>query len=113
MEIIKKVNCKKHGESPATEFFLNEKLKKRVCFICWFEKNTEGLEHHEEILNSIDLTNQNNMKELLKKIIEKWACMHEWNAWHTVNVETDYGDRYSVFHFMCKKCGKFKKIKSS
>ena len=36
----------------------------------------------------------------------------EWELWREQQVES-YGDRYKVFHFVCKKCGKFKRVKSS
>lgn len=48
---------------------------------------------------------------LLKQILEKWACKHEWEVWDKVNVKDDFGGRYTVTHFVCKKCGKFKKVK--
>ena len=52
------------------------------------------------------------MWQALIKLIEKWACCHEWELWREQQVES-YGDRYKVFHFVCKKCGKFKRVKSS
>lgn len=52
------------------------------------------------------------MLELIKKLIDKWVCHHEWKKWDELQVETDFGDLYTVTHFVCKKCGKFKKIKS-
>lgn len=51
------------------------------------------------------------MKEAFKKLIDKWACHHEWKLWHEVNVRDDFGGHYKVFHFYCKNCGKTKKIK--
>lgn len=52
------------------------------------------------------------MKEILKKLIDKWCCHHEWEMWRKVDVEGDWGNTWTVYHFVCKKCGKFKKIKS-
>lgn len=52
------------------------------------------------------------MIELIKNLFDKWSCHHEWEKWQTVEVENDFGGTYTVFHFVCKKCGKFKKIKS-
>ena len=51
------------------------------------------------------------MKNALKSLIEKWACRHKWKSWKTVNVTDDFGGRYTVYHFVCTECGKFKKIK--
>lgn len=51
------------------------------------------------------------MKELLKQLINKWTCHHEWEKWDMVHVYTDLGSSYDVTHFVCKKCGKFKKVK--
>ena len=52
------------------------------------------------------------MWKALIKLVEKWACMHEWKHWQEVNVTSDCG-RYQIHHFVCKKCGKFKRVKSS
>ena len=49
---------------------------------------------------------------VIKSLFEKWACKHEWAKWDVVNVRDDFGGRYTVTHFVCKKCGKFKKVKS-
>lgn len=51
------------------------------------------------------------MKEAIKKLINKWACHHEWKLWHKINVCDDFGGYYTVFHFRCTKCGKIKKVK--
>ena len=37
------------------------------------------------------------------------ACFHDWEQWHHIRVEDDLGGSWTVFHFKCKKCGKFKK----
>ncbi len=51
------------------------------------------------------------IKEVIKGISNKFFCCHDWQHWHTSKVEADF-ERYSIFHFKCKKCGKFKKVKS-
>lgn len=48
----------------------------------------------------------------IKEILRKWSCHHKWELWETVNVRDDFGGRYTVYHFVCKNCGKFKKVKS-
>lgn len=53
------------------------------------------------------------MWKALIKLVEKWACCHEWELWRTVNVQGACDDYYQMHHFVCKKCGKFKRIKSS
>lgn len=49
---------------------------------------------------------------LFTNLIEKMCCKHDWQPWNTVNVRDDFGGHYTVYHFVCKKCGKFKKVKS-
>ena len=44
------------------------------------------------------------MWKALIKLVEKWACRHEWEHWQEVNVTSDLG-RYQIHHFVCKKCG--------
>ena len=51
-------------------------------------------------------------KEFISALFEKWACKHEWAQWQAIRVTDDCGGAYHVFHFKCKKCGKFKKVKS-
>ena len=56
------------------------------------------------------------MKEFIKKFLDKWLCMHDWENFLVVKVskEDDFSNKkYSIRHFKCKKCGKFHKIKSS
>lgn len=53
------------------------------------------------------------MKEILKKLIDKWCCHHEWEIWRKVDVEGDWGNTWTVYHLVCKKCGKLKKVKSN
>lgn len=56
------------------------------------------------------------MKRLIDAIIKKWFCCHEWEFLFERKVEVvdDWGDSswYTVYHYFCKKCGKYKKIKS-
>ena len=56
------------------------------------------------------------MKEYIKKFLDKWLCMHDWERFLVVDKEDkDEFSRktYSIHHFKCKKCGKFHKLKSS
>lgn len=57
------------------------------------------------------------IKEFLLKLAEKICCRHEWELFQEVDVDNTKpgydGSRYSVWHLYCKKCGKFKKIKSN
>lgn len=53
------------------------------------------------------------MKELLKRLLNKWTCCHEWVEYKKINVYEDgYGDIpvYYKYLFICKKCGKMKKV---
>ena len=56
------------------------------------------------------------MKRLVDAIIKKWFCCHEWEFLFERDVEEvyDWGDSgsYTTRHYFCKKCGKYKKIKS-
>lgn len=55
------------------------------------------------------------MKEYIKKFLDKWLCMHQWESLFTVHVEkdTDYGKyQYKVKQYVCKKCVKFKRIEA-
>jgi len=52
-------------------------------------------------------------KEFLKRIADKWFCLHEWELQRRVRIfERSYDKLPSSFleHFICKKCGKNKKI---
>lgn len=54
------------------------------------------------------------MWKALVKLVEKWACCHEWKTYHkTYTYENDYDKRpWKVEHtLICQKCGKIKKIK--
>ena len=53
-----------------------------------------------------------SLKEFISALFEKWACKHEWERWTTVEVTDDVGGCSHIYHFKCKKCGKFKKVKS-
>lgn len=56
------------------------------------------------------------MWELIKKILEKWACLHDWELLHGHEIKTrrpgsdDWFIRSHIYHHKCKKCGKIKKI---
>lgn len=50
------------------------------------------------------------LAELLKA---KFLCCHDWKLIHEVSVTQWGGDRYRVYHYVCTKCGKFKKRKSN
>lgn len=56
------------------------------------------------------------MKRLIDAIIRKWFCCHEWELVEKRLVEErdEFGDSsfYTVFHYFCKKCGKYMKFKS-
>ena len=55
-------------------------------------------------------------KEFISALFEKWACKHDWELITKVAHYWKEGDKYPLYHifyFKCKKCGKFKKIKSS
>lgn len=54
---------------------------------------------------------ESQMLELIKQLFDKWSCHHDWELWETVHVSDDWGGSWRVFHFKCKKCGKFKKVK--
>lgn len=53
------------------------------------------------------------MLQALIKLIEKWACCHDWECHHKINV---YEDEWSKMPYktketlICKKCGKIKRI---
>jgi len=52
------------------------------------------------------------MWQIIKRILLKRACYHEWELYKEVNVVNDSGQNVRFEHTMlCKKCGKFKKIK--
>lgn len=43
----KRVNCEKHGENQySLEYVVDEIVHIRVCFLCYSEKQTEGLKNY-------------------------------------------------------------------
>lgn len=53
------------------------------------------------------------MWKALIKLVEKWACCHEWENRHiTRSYKNDYDKMPSKVELtlICKKCGKIKKI---
>lgn len=53
------------------------------------------------------------MKELLKRIIDKWLCLHDWEevkSIHYYSKEDPNLPTRFVFLSCCQKCGKLKKI---
>ena len=53
------------------------------------------------------------MKEAIIKLINKWACCHDWQLVRETRVSTDMGESYIALLFVCKKCGKFKQLKTN
>ena len=53
------------------------------------------------------------MKEAIINFINKWGCHHDWELVRETRVETDFGGSYDSLIFVCKKCGKFKKLKTN
>lgn len=53
-----------------------------------------------------------SLKEFISRLFEKWSCKHDWELWQTIHVTDDIFGMYHTYHFKCKKCGKFKKVKS-
>ena len=53
------------------------------------------------------------MKEAIINLINKWACCHDWQLVRETRVNTDIGGSYIALLFVCKKCGKFKKLKTN
>lgn len=51
-------------------------------------------------------------EKLIDAIIKKWFCTHDWKYIHKDDVEDIFGGRYTMYHFFCQKCGKYKRIKS-
>lgn len=52
------------------------------------------------------------MKRLIDAIIKKLFCCHEWKFLFGEEVRNDFGSIYHVSHYFCKKCGKYKRIKT-
>ena len=54
------------------------------------------------------------MIELIKQILAKWGCMHQWQVHDESRVFHDEKDKkpYAIRHtLICTKCGKIKQIK--
>lgn len=54
------------------------------------------------------------MIELIKQILAKWGCMHQWQVHDESRVFHDDKDTkpYAIRHtLICTKCGKIKQIK--
>ena len=54
------------------------------------------------------------MIELIKQILAKWSCMHQWEVHNATNIWHDNKDPrpYAIRHtLICTKCGKIKQIK--
>lgn len=50
----------------------------------------------------------------LNELLSKWSCHHEWEFEHQNEVYNNENDKfpYKIKKlYICKKCGKFKKIK--
>lgn len=58
------------------------------------------------------------MKNLLLKILiaikNKWFCCHQWSVFRETSIWGHYEDKPVEIKYIlyCKKCGKFKKIKT-
>ena len=55
----------------------------------------------------------NNMKELLRTIINKKFCCHDWELVEEVSTYSKAGDKLPYKRtrvYVCKKCGKFKQL---
>lgn len=50
-------------------------------------------------------------KELVN-LVEKLSCKHEWKEIKEIKINDDFSGTYWKFLFVCKKCGKFKWLKS-
>lgn len=46
-------------------------------------------------------------------ILEKIGCKHDWDLRIEQQVRTGWGGEYTAYTFICNKCGKFKRWKSS
>jgi hypothetical protein len=54
------------------------------------------------------------MKQAIINLINKWACMHDWDKFDEINVYTTHPEKAPVLStilmLVCKKCGKIKQI---
>lgn len=56
------------------------------------------------------------MIQLIKNILIKWGCLHQWKLERESAVYEEFADPIPIYRsliYICTKCGKFKKIKSS
>lgn len=54
------------------------------------------------------------MKELIRKCLEKFLCLHSWEVMKEANIYEHEGDTmpsYTKMIVVCTKCGKIKKLK--
>ena len=51
------------------------------------------------------------MIDLIKKILEKWGCRHQWERWKDFETEARYTDK-TTYHVIvhCPKCGAIRRI---
>jgi hypothetical protein len=49
----------------------------------------------------------------IKRLLEKWSCSHSWKLELERYVNSDYGGKYTSYTYICEKCGKFKRWRSS
>ena len=53
------------------------------------------------------------MWEILKQMLSKLACMHDWKLEKAIRWYNDDNEPVAYTHiYICKKCGKFKKIEN-
>lgn len=53
------------------------------------------------------------IRRLIEAFIKKFLCCHEWVLDRSVHVSTDTGGVYYIYHYFCKKCGKYKRVRSN
>lgn len=53
------------------------------------------------------------MKEVIKDILRKWGCCHEWEARQKIEIISSKQETtgYKTF-YICKKCGKMEWVKA-
>lgn len=49
---------------------------------------------------------------MIRKIIEKIFCKHQWRRAYETFHHDDFGGSYHKVTFICNKCGKIKRFKS-
>lgn len=50
------------------------------------------------------------MKEAFIKLLNKWACGHQWKKFSTTTVKSAWGDVHTRERYVCTVCGKMKKL---